>query len=306
MKSSTGHVTLFYKALTVLDAATLDPLQGLMGQSWYVDVGLTGTTDDESVVADFSKIKNKIKKIIDEKIDHRLILDSQLVQVLGSVGKLDYRFGSNQVYEIQYQAPLEAYCLLPFGYDEKSLETYIATVVKNEMPENIKQVEIILRGENFSEMFHYTHGLKQHYGNCQRLFHGHKNTIEIWKNGSRDHNWEKQLSQSVFKGNIHFAFWENVINKSSLINLFSQNDQFAPEGIISGDAIVELEYTSGQGKYSAKLPSQQVFFMPCETTVENIAMFFASWIKRSWASPTDKIMVVAYEGIAKGAKAIAH
>lgn len=289
MNTTQGNVTLFYKALTVLDAATLDPLQGLMGQSWYVDVALTGSTDDESVVADFSKIKNKIKKIIDDQIDHRLILEGALVNEIEQNGRLDFSFGSNTSYRIQYQAPMEAYCLLPYGYDEKSLETYMATVIKNEMPENIKQVEVTLRSENFPEMFHYTHGLKQHYGNCQRLFHGHKNTIEIWKNGSRELQWEKELVQQVFRGNIHFAFAENMITKTD-----------KPDGML------ELEYTSSQGKYWSLIPANQVFIMPCETTVENIASFFAQWVKEKWGKPSDKVMVVAYEGIGKGAKAIAH
>ena len=191
MNNSNGHVTLFYKAITVLDAAVVDPLQGLMGQSWYVDIALTGTTDDESVVADFSKIKNKIKKIIDDKIDHRLIIDQNLVEIINSEGKIFYNFGSHKLYKIQYCAPIEAFCLLPFGYSEKALETYIAMVIKQDMPSNIKHVEVSLRTENFPEMFHYTHGLKQHYGNCQRLFHGHKNTIEIWK--------KSRLGEKVFR-----------------------------------------------------------------------------------------------------------
>ncbi len=303
--NTNGFVTLFYKSLTVIDSATVDPLQGLMGQSWYVDIALTGHRDEEGVIADFSKIKNKIKKIIDEKIDHKLIINEKMVNVINDQANVEINFGSNKVQKIKYLAPLESLCLIPQGSDEKSLEAFTSSVLMSEMPSNVKQVEVTLRQEVHPEMFHYTHGLKQHYGNCQRLFHGHKNTIEVWKNGVRELSWEKKLVQQVFKSNIHFAFWENVVNKSALLAV-SKNESEIPVGILNTDAAVELEYTSSQGRYWASLPTNQVFLMPCETTIENIAAFFAQWIKDLWAEPSDKIMVVGFEGIAKGAKAITH
>lgn len=300
-----GFVTLFYQSLTVIDAATVDPLNGLMGQSWYVDISLTGHRDEESVIADFSKIKNKIKKIIDEKIDHRLIIDHKLVNVVDDRVSIEVHFGSNQVQKIQYQAPLESVCLVSMGSDEKSLETFIATLLMNEMPSNVKRVEVNLRTEKFPEMFHYTHGLKQHYGNCQRLFHGHQNTIEVWKNGTRELSWEKKLVQEVFKGNIHFAFWENIINKVD-IQKMTKSLIDIPMGIYSSEVMLEIEYSATQGRYFASIPANQVFIMPCETTIENIAAFFAQWVKDQWGKPSDKVMVVGFEGIGKGAKAITH
>jgi 6-pyruvoyl-tetrahydropterin synthase len=296
-----GFVTLFYKSLTVIDAAVVDSLQGLMGQSWYVDIALTGQRDDEGVIADFSKIKNKIKKIIDETIDHKLIINEKQVNTINDQVSLEIPFGSNEVQKILYRAPLESVCLIPQGSDEKSLEAFISSILMQHMPSNVQQVEVSLRQESHPEMFHYTHGLKQHYGNCQRLFHGHKNTIEVWKNGVRETQWEKKLVQQIFKGNIHFAFWENVVNKKAI-----QAVEKNPIGILNSKIAIELEYTSSQGNYWATLPANQVFIMPCETTIENIAAFFAQWIKDQWGEPTDKIMVVGFEGIAKGAKAITH
>lgn len=299
-----GFVTLFYKSLTVVDSAVIDPLHGLMGQSWYVDISLTGHTDSEGVIADFSKIKSKIKKIIDEKIDHKLIVNESLVNLVEDRARVEISYGSNKVKNISYEAPAQALCIIPAGSDEKSLEAYISAVLKKEMPHNIKHVEVTLRGEQHQEMFHYTHGLKQHYGNCQRLFHGHKNTMEIWRNGQRELNWEKMLIQQVFKSNIHFAFWENIKNKSALLSL--KSDQNIPVAILATDQNIEIEYTSSQGLYWASLPANEVFIMPCETTIENIAAFFAQWIKDSWGDPLDKVMVVGFEGIAKGAKAVTH
>lgn len=298
-----GGVTLFYKALTVIDAAVLDHKLGLVGQSWYLDIKLIGKTDEESVIADFSKIKNKIKKVIDEQIDHKLIVNKKDLQVESEVATVNFNFGTEQENKsLQYKAPVEAFCILSDEFNEKFLEAYMNSLLIDIVPPNVLKVETTLRSENAEIMFHYTHGLKQHYGNCQRLFHGHYNTIEIWRNGRRDCLWEKKLTQECFKGNIHFAFWENVQNKEKLMALHPQ--KATPlEGILSNDVMVELAYESSQGNYFCTLPATEVYFLPCETTIENLASYFAQWIKSNWAGPQDEIVVVGYEGIGKGALA---
>jgi len=300
-----GVVTLFYKQLTIIDACLLDPLMGLMGQSWMVDVYLTGETDEESVVADFSIIKQKIKSLIDQYVDHRILVDQKLVQLLDGVGKFNYSYGSTIPHSLEYVAPEQAFCLLPYSNaNTESIQVYLNDLLIKQMPKNILEVEVKLREEENPITFHYTHGLKQHYGNCQRLFHGHRNTIEIWRNGVRNEKWEEQLSKEVFKGNIHFAFWDNIANKKAILSLSQSNG--APEGILHGDQLVEISYDGNQGKFTAKIPAQQVFILPCETTIENIAAYFARWVKTHWAQPTDRIMVVGYEGIGKGARATCH
>ena len=299
-----GIVTLFYKSISVLDAAVLDPFLGLVGQSWQVDVNLTGHTDKEGVIADFSKIKNKIKKIIDNQVDHRLLIDHTLLNVVENKAKVNFQYGSNKTYQLEYVAPTEAFCILPNGHSTSALQVYIASIIKKEMSDNIKDVEIILREELHENIFHYTHGLKEHYGNCQRLFHGHRNTLEIWRNGTRETNWEKNLTQEIFKGNIHFAFWDNIVNSLQLQELSGKKQEIIC-GILDSDVMIELKYQGSQGEFWAKIPAKQTYILPCETTIENLSTYFAQWIKNNWASPTDKVTVVGYEGISKGAKAIA-
>lgn len=280
-------ITLFYKALTIIDAAILDQQFGLMGQSWYLDVKLTGNIDNESVIADFSKIKQKIKNLIDLEVDHRLIVEKSLIDEKDESYFLKYTYAANKS-DLEYLAPKESICLLEKPFTIEILEQHLTSLISKVIPQNVSKVECTLREESNELSFHYTHGLKQHYGNCQRLFHGHKNTIEIFLNGERKTLWEKRLINEVFKGNIHFAFRENLVTRNT--------------DSIKESKYFELEYVSSQGRYNCKLPREDVYIMPCETTIENISQYFACWIKTNWAQTNDVVEVVAYEGIGKGAR----
>src|SRR5690554_6386838 len=65
---------LFVDNITVIDFAYLDPARGLVGESWIPDVVLGGELDDQGTEFDISLVKLAIKRVIDERGDHRLVI----------------------------------------------------------------------------------------------------------------------------------------------------------------------------------------------------------------------------------------
>lgn len=294
-------ISLFYKNVTVLDYAYLDDHQGVVGDALKVHVEFIGKTDEEGVVYDFSYAKKKVKEIIDRDCDHRLVVPAGLPEKIeNSRLKFQFSYGLNDM-PLTYECPEEGICELPFHHVSKeTIATYLETIILKEMPETVSAIRITLEDEDLPQekaRFHYTHGLKEHYGNCQRLFHGHKNTVDVFINGSQDNGLEWYLAEELFKGSIHFCKWENVQNKEEILKL---NEGKIPTGVIGEVPAVHIAYKSGQGEFKGSLPGHEVFFMEDESTVENLSMLFARLV-REHIGDGPKITVRAYEGVAKGA-----
>ena len=290
---------LFYNHVTDLDYAYLDDQLGPIGNSLSVGVEFIGTIDDEGILYDFSHAKKKVKGIIDRDCDHRLVVPRDQVKFLGEEIHLTHSFGLRGL--LTYRAPMQAVCPIASSHVGKAnIQSFLEQKIMEEMPQNITAVKIFLTPEplkNNQSVFHYTHGLKDHYGNCQRLFHGHRNTVIVKVNGSIRNDLERWLVEDVFKGNTHFCFFENVMNKEE-IRRVAKSD--SPEGLHREAPLVQIEYTSGQGKFAATLPGEHVYFLQNESTVENLSFHFASLIKTQ-VKPLDRVEVKAFEGIGKGA-----
>jgi 6-pyruvoyl-tetrahydropterin synthase len=292
-------VSLFYKHVTVLDYAYLDHHLGLVGDALIVDMELVGDLDKEGVVFDFSYAKKKVKEIIDRDCDHRLCIPRNLMTADGNDNiALSFKYGQAEEV-LHYTSPREGVCEIPSDYVTKdSIKTYLENTIIDELPKNIVSVKLTLREEELPEdkpTFHYTHGLKEHYGNCQRLFHGHRNTVDVFVNGKRREDFEQWLAKDLFKNNVHFCKWENVVNKSEVEKITGQN----PSGRFDELPMVEIEYTSAQGTFNGKLPGRAVYFLDTETTVELLSIHFAKLVKEK-VGESDIVTVHAYEGIAKG------
>jgi len=294
-------ISLFYKNVTVLDYAYLDDHKGVVGDALRVHVEFIGKTDEEGVVYDFSHAKKKVKEIIDRDCDHRLVIPSSLMEEAneGNV-RLSYTYGLSDM-PITYECPRQGICELPFRHvNKQTMAIYLEEQVLKEMPDTVTAIKLTLEDEVFpigKATFHYTHGLKEHYGNCQRLFHGHKNTVDVLINNQPSSEWESYLAEELFKENIHFCKWENVVNQKDIQALVKRE---LPTGRFSEIPSVDIAYTSAQGKFSCTLPGNEVFFMEDESTVENLSMLFARLIKEK-VGPSKSVTVRAYEGIAKGA-----
>jgi 6-pyruvoyl-tetrahydropterin synthase len=169
------------------------------------------------------------------------------------------------------------------------MRDHLEMEVMKVMPENVDLVELQFREEELhsAPSYRYTHGLKQHYGNCQRLLHGHRNRVDVMVNDQRSEQLESKVCE--LWRNVHLAFPENILT----------------EGVVIGQRQSQLErihlsYVSNQGRFDLDISGNEVYVMPYETTVENIARHLRDNVQ-SWVKDGDKVQVFAYEGIRKGA-----
>ena len=185
--------------------------------------------------------------------------------------------------------------------DVSSLENEIAAAVMQGSPANVTEVTVRLREhEQFHEdtYFAYTHSLKNHFGNCQRL-HGHSNVIEVLRNGTYDKILSVQAAQELSgKYLVCEDYLKPMDSKESAVfvnelvrmGLAAENLQNFPEHFCF------IQYAGSQGEVLAFLPKNSVIFMNTESSIECISSFVK---KRLNLNTSDT--VVAYEGLAKGA-----
>ncbi|MFK8138944.1 MAG: 6-carboxytetrahydropterin synthase [Bdellovibrionales bacterium] len=285
-------ISLFYKNLTIIDYAYFDKERGVTGDSLIANVELVGMPDQEGIIFDFSKAKKAVKNIIDDICDHRFVLPEGLAQKNGESFQLEFSFGADNK-SLFYSGPLEALCEIPnSSISKNNISSFLEKAILEKMPPNIDAVKIHLEEQYIPKnkaFYHYTHGLRDHFGNCQRLFHGHKNVVDVLVNGKERPDLEAWISQELVKGSIHFCFSENVTNIPNI-----------PTGICSEHELIEIQYKSSQGQFKACLPGSMVYVMDTETTVENISLHLAKVIQNRIGSE-ERVELVAYEGIAKGA-----
>jgi 6-pyruvoyl-tetrahydropterin synthase len=275
---------LFVDNLTVIDFSYLDSARGVVGESWIVDIELAGDLDEQGMVFDFGHVKKQIKQFIDCEIDHRLLVPT------GSSGchaKLENKrcyieFALKGGGLITHESPQDAVLLIRAeAVDVNNVAKDLQESVKALLPENVTGVKIHLRNEVIeSAFYHYTHGLQKHLGQCQRIAHGHRSRIEIQSDGARNAQLE--------------AHWANKLKDSYIATEVHIIDQFQLNGIEH----TRMAYHAQQGDFAISLPSDKVFIMPMESTVENIANYLAEIISKDNKL---NIVVKAYEGLDKGA-----
>lgn len=280
---------LFIDNLTVIDFAYLDPRRGLVGESWIADIVLSGELDDQGMVFDFGHVKRTIKRVIDERVDHRLVVPAASPALEQGPedrpGELTWRFADGRY--LRHEGPEES---VVFVEGETLVPSLVARLLARELkavlPANVTDVTVSLREELIEgPYYHYVHGLKKHLGNCQRIAHGHRSSIRIDRNQRRDslleQHWARQWKD------IYIGTREDVTQ--------TWTDQ-------QGVEYVRFDYEANQGEFSLTLPSERVWLLETDTTVELIAAYLADTIKAG--HPADEIRVKAYEGVGKGAIAI--
>ncbi|QLE85857.1 hypothetical protein FLM48_12745 [Shewanella sp. Scap07] len=286
---------LFVRDLTVIDFSYLCPIRGMVGESWIVDVLLDGGLDDQNMVLDFSKVKRTIKDTIDDVADHRLLIPTACAEVRwqqqGDRVWMDFNSLKGSMH---LACPSQAFALIPTEIiDFDSVNAFLQKALKEVLPDNVEGIALTLRNEiHDAPFYHYSHGLKKHNGNCQRIAHGHRSPINIFENGisapKLDEYWAKRW-QDIYLGTA-----EDVVAVDELT--------LSPQSTANDDSHYGFRYSAPQGDFQLAMPKKRCEIIPLDTTVELLADFIATSLVEM--APEHEYKVIAYEGIGKGAIAV--
>ena len=275
---------LFVEQLCVIDCAWLHAAHGLRGDSWIVDIELEGGLDEQGMVFDFGLVKPLIKKVIDDRIDHRLLVPLRSpalrFEAIADEVRIVFNYGDAQLY---HRSPAEALCTLDVAeVSIMAIEERLVEEIEAVVPDNVTGVRVSLREEDIAgSSYHYAHGLRQHDGNCQRIAHGHRSRIEILRDGQRSEASERWLS----------ARWRDIY--------IGCRKDVREETTLRGQACYRFAYSAPQGEFELILEKKRCELMEMESTVECIAAYVAELLKIRDSSSSYQVR--AYEGVRKGA-----
>lgn len=278
---------LFVRDLTVIDFSYLCEKRGMLGESYIVDVELHGGLDQTSMVLDFALVKKVIKQAIDQLVDHKLAYPARhpalQVSVVDGIETLVFQTARGQ---IQVASPAQAHVAIDAEViDPTTVQAFLLQQLKLLLPENVQQLVLTLRPEaSRSFYYHYSHGLKKHDGNCQRIAHGHRSTIEIYTKGMLNPRLNKAWCDRW--EDIYLGSKEDLVEATQLVHLQAQEDSYA------------FRYQAPQGWFELVIPTKHVEIVPCDTTVECLAQYIAEQLHQQ---EPNQYKVVAYEGVGKGA-----
>ncbi|KJY84925.1 6-pyruvoyl tetrahydropterin synthase [Vibrio galatheae] len=290
-------MNLFVRDLTVIDSSYICEQRGVVGDSWILDVTMSGELNEMSMVLDFGRVKKQIKRLVDEYVDHRLIVPARSSAIIHKESKagyatLDLLRGSKSIH---LHCPNEAYCLIDAEeVNIESLTEHVYLILRDNLPSNVTGIEITLRHEAISGAFyHYTHGLKKHDGNCQRIAHGHRSPIEILVDGQRDK--EKESAFAKRWQDIYLGSKEDQVAVADLSFVEQTNS-------ICDETHYGFRYTAPQGEFELAIAKSETEILPTDTTVELLACYIADQVKPS-LNEDQSLQIIAYEGVGKGAMA---
>ncbi|MAO66821.1 MULTISPECIES: 6-carboxytetrahydropterin synthase [Idiomarina] len=292
---------LFVNDLTVIDCSYLCPERGIVGESWIVDIVLDGALNEQSMVLDFGRVKKQVKAIIDNSVDHKLVVPAEHPYTKVTHNSDDSAnwvdFVRPEQRSIHLFCPADAFAFI--DAEVVSIETvtdYLKAVIKRELPVNVEGLSLFLRPENIDGFYyHYTHGLKKHDGNCQRIAHGHRSKIQIKLDNIRQPVLEKEWSDKW--QDIYLGTTEDVCTRSNLQLSDAASD------LSSDSSHTFYSYTADQGLFELAVPNAENFVIDTDSTVECIADYLVEEIKSQ--NPDKKVEVRAFEGVGKGAIAYA-
>ena len=277
---------LFVDNLTNVDFSFLDPERGLLGETWLANVRLHGDLDEQGMVCDFGTVKKLLRHWLDTELDHRLAVPARSerfsIKEDGDFYELSFSFG-DQGELLHSRCPRDAIALVDAEVlTPETVARWCIAQLKQLFPESVANLELDFSLEAMDGAFyHYSHGLKKHGGNCQRIAHGHRSRIDIWTNGQKAPQLEQAWASK----------WRDIY--------IGTKEDIRGEPSIAGQAYFHFGYTSAQGPFELTLPQRCCYLIDTDSTVEFIAQHIAQQIKRE--NPTAAVRVKAFEGINKGA-----
>ena len=279
---------LFVDNLTNVDFSYLHAERGIVGETWLANIELIGELDEQGMVCDFGIVKKMLRNWLDTEIDHRLVvpLNSPNLKRLDlntSSTKLDWTYSSDSTDDIlTMQSPQQAICAVEATeVTPENVAAWCIEQLKPLFPSSVIELKLTFTIEPINTPFyHYSHGLKKHDGNCQRIAHGHRSKIEIWKNG--------QLAIPLMQA--WAERWKDIY-------IGSESDEVSVADL--KESHIAFAYTAQQGDFFISLPKRVCYLMNTDTTVELIAQHIAQQLKTN--DPVNSYRVKAYEGLSKGA-----
>jgi 6-pyruvoyl-tetrahydropterin synthase len=287
---------LFVNDLTVIDFSYLSPTRGIVGESWIVDVVLTGQLNQENMVLDFGIVKKQIKAIIDEEVDHKLLLpllDSRLTvtesQFHSDHEWVDYHSDRGDYF---LQSPRCAFAhIVADTISTDTITDHLIQVIMPQLPGNVAGLMLTLRPENITtDYYHYSHGLRQHNGNCQRIAHGHRSQIQLFTEQQRNHELERLWCKR----------WQDIYIASEVDAIELDECQLSPKAKnLITPAHRCFAYHAPQGRFDIAVPQSVLELVDCDSTVELLADYIHRTLKRDY--DVENLTVMAFEGVGKGA-----
>ncbi|MGV6826826.1 MAG: 6-pyruvoyl trahydropterin synthase family protein [bacterium] len=276
---------LFVEQLTVIDFSYLHADRGLVGESWSVDLELEGQPDDQGMLIDFGDIKRTFKQAIDERFDHKLLVPtlSRGVSIVEEGEQVVTRFPFADDDIIEHRAPAHAQTNVEVvAVTTETLASEVAAHLQPMLPGNVTGIHIKLAPESAdTPYYHYSHGLKQHCGNCQRIAHGHRSRIRIYQ--------DDQENDVLSRG--WATRWQDIY-------IGSREDLVASESI-NDSPYLRFAYQANQGNFELLIPERCCELIDTDSTVEHIAQYIADELASNY--PGHQFSVRAFEGIGKGA-----
>lgn len=286
---------LFVEKLTSIDSSFLCPQRGIVGESWLLDVELGGALNEQQMVFDFADVKRTIKRYVDDHFDHKLLLPGSFsgIERLPAAAGMVCLSMSTERGQVWMSAPEQAVTWLDAAEVScDSLAIAITDGLRPMLPANVTDVHISLRHEDVGPPhFHYSHGLRMHGGNCQRIAHGHRSRLRIAVDGQYDEGLTRLWCQR----------WQPIYLAHVVDRISWAETPFAARG--DGRGLYCFGYRAGQGEFVLALPEQWCELVTVDTTIEQIAGYIATTVAARL--PGKRIDVRVYEGVEKGAVAMA-